>query len=285
MKQFNGDFQNNETTENNEQLSLSAFNSEFNVKAKIHGYIILDVLDIILQKIDKTQYNALYLDIQSKGIYSPIFYIKIDNEKILVDGHVRLKIASELGIENIPSLEICEDFNSIDEVKIWMVRNQCQRRNLSKNIRLKMAYELKDSISELARKNLVLAGMKEEVTIKIDTLAEIAKIAGVSKATVARYQNVLENGTEEMKNRMIEGDISINNAYEQLQKNEPENMESSNLKKETIHLRQNYFKLVSVKEGTKMVKSGELDCILIIQKGKEALIADTEYKTGLVIIE
>jgi ParB-like chromosome segregation protein Spo0J len=205
--------------------------------------------------------------------------------KILVDGHMRLKIASELGIENIPSLEICEDFNSIEEVKIWMVRNQCQRRNLSKNIRLKMAYELKDTISELARKNLVLAGKKEEVNNKIDTLAEIAKIAGVSKATVARYQKVLENGSEEMKNKMIEGDISINNAYEQLQKNEPENVESSKFGKETNYLRENYFKLVSVKEGTKLVKSGELDCILIIQKGKEAFIADTEYKTGLVIIE
>lgn len=269
----------------NEQLVINVYNSILSIKEKRQGYIVLNDLVNFLPKAEASQYETLSNDIKNSRIHSPILYIKIGDEKIVVDGHIRLKIAEELGIENIPELEISENFNSIDEVKIWMVRNQCQRRNLSKNIRIKMAYKLKDSITELARKNLVLAGMKEDVINKVDTLAEIGKIAGVSRATIARFQSVLENGSEETKQQMIDGDISVNKAYEQLQNSETENDSPPNLDTEFNYIKPNYLKLNSVKEGTAKMKSGELDCILIIQKAYENLIADTNFKTGLFIIE
>jgi ParB family chromosome partitioning protein len=270
---------------NNEQSVITVFNSSFPVNEKRRGYIVLDDLKEFLPKANIIQYETLSNDIKQNGIHSPIFFIKTNDEKIVVDGHIRLKIAEDLGIENIPELEISENFNSIDEVKIWMVRNQSQRRNLSKNIRIKMAYQLKDSITELARKNNVLAGMKEEVLNKVDTLEEIGKIAGVSRATIARYQSVLEKGSEETKQQMIDGDISVNKAYEQTQNNETEKDSPPNFGLAYNYIKPNYLKLNSVNEGTAKMKSGELDCILIIQKDNENLIADTSFKTGLFIIE
>jgi ParB family chromosome partitioning protein len=270
---------------NNEQSVITVFNSSFPVNEKRRGYIVLDDLKEFLPKADTIQYETLSNDIKQNGIHSPILFIKADGEKILVDGHIRLKIAEDLGIENIPELEICDKFQSIEEVKIWMVRNQCQRRNLSKNEKIKMAYQLKDSIAEIARKNLVLAGMKEEVINKVDTLEEIGKIAGVSRASVARFQCVKENASEKIKQQMIDGEISINNAYEQLKNSETENDSPPNFGLVFNYIKPNYLKLDSVKDGTKMIKSGELDCILIIQKDNENLIADTSFKTGLFIIE
>ena len=270
---------------NNEQLVITVFNSSFPADEKRRGYIVLDDFKEFLPKANPIQYEALSNDIKQNGIHSPILFIKTDLEKIVVDGHIRLKIAEDLGIENIPELEISDKFHSIEEVKIWMVRNQCQRRNLSKNEKIKMAYQLKDSIAELARKNNVLAGMKEEVINKVDTLAEIGKIAGVSRASVARYQSVLEKGSEETKQQMIDGDISVNKAYEQSQNTETEKDSPPNFGLAYNYIKPNYLKLNSVNEGTAKMKSGELDCILIIQKDNENLIADTSFKTGLFIIE
>ena len=270
---------------NNEQLVITVFNSSFPADEKRRGYIVLDDFKEFLPKANPIQYEALSNDIKQNGIHSPILFIKTDLEKIVVDGHIRLKIAEDLGIENIPELEISDKFQSIEEVKIWMVRNQCQRRNLSKNEKIKMAYQLKDSIAELARKNNVLAGMKEEVINKVDTLAEIGKIAGVSRASVARYQSVLEKGSEETKQQMIDGDISVNKAYEQSQNTETEKDSPPNFGLAYNYIKPNYLKLNSVNEGTAKMKSGELDCILIIQKDNENLIADTSFKTGLFIIE
>jgi ParB family chromosome partitioning protein len=269
------------TATNNEQSSIAVFNNQYPVKAIRQGFVVLEELEGYLQKTDATQYESLLEDISKNGIHSPVLYFVADDKHILVDGQIRLKIAEELNLESIPSLEIKESFASIEEVKIWMVKNQCQRRNLSKNVRVKFAYALKDSIAELARKNLVLAGKSEAVVNKVDTLQEIAKIAGVSKTTIARYQRVLEKGSEETKHQMVEGDISINNAFEQVKQIEKDSPSDA----ATETLKTNYFKISSIKEGTGKLKSGDLDCLMIVSKGRESLLHETDFKTGLIVID
>ena len=264
-------------------MTISIFNSSVEVSENINGFNILNDLRSYLQKLDDHQLENLKKDIEINGILTPVQFVLINGEKIVLDGHIRLTIAKDLGIDTIPELEIKDRFNSMEELRIWMIRNQCQRRNLNRNIRIKLAYSLKNSISELAKRNLILAGKNEQVENKIDTLNEIAKIAGVSKTTIARYQYVLEHAPDDVKNKMIEGHISVNNACESIPKGQVEG--GSSPLNEEYSYKSNYSRISSAKEGEKKIKSGELDFILIIKKGKEDLIPETLNKIGLLIID
>ena len=265
----------------NEQSSVQVFNASFPIKEKRKGFIVLAELESLFNRFDKNQYEILKTDIQKNGINTPIVVIKVGDDKIVVDGHVRLRIADETKLDSIPEIELVETFESIEEAKIWIVRNQCQRRNLSKNQRVRLAYSLKDSIAALARKNLSLAAVNGSVETAIDTLTEIAKIAGVGRTTIAKYQFVFDKASDETKHKMLEGDISINYAYDEAKVNELDVQVIES--KETIVLKQNYYQIRNFFDGKKKLKSGELDCIVIVTKGRESQVADTDVKTGLLV--
>lgn len=266
----------------NEQTLVPVGNSSFPVKQKRKGFTVLDELESVFNRFDKNQFEILKEDILKNGITTPVIYLKAGDDKIVVDGHIRLKIADEINLEKIPELEITEKFDSIDELKIWIVRNQCQRRNLSKNQRVRLAYALKDSIAAMAHKNLSLAGKNGSVESTIDTLQEIAKIAGVGRTTVAKYQFVIEKASEETKHKMIEGDISINNAFEETKSSEI-NIPVNEVN--TIILKDNYFHIENIIIGKKKIKSGELDCLILIAKDKISTMTDSNLKTGVYILD
>jgi len=56
-------------------------------------------------------------------------------------------------------------------------------------------------------------------------------------------------------------------------------------KEEPVTLKENYTLIRNFFDGKKRLKSGELECIMIIAKGKEGLVADTSVKTGLIVID
>ena len=98
-------------------------------------------LKSLLPAISKEQFESLKADIASNGIINPILFIVTpEGNKILVDGHTRLHIAIELQLKEIPTRELNEVFMSFDELKVWIIKHQCQRRNLSIAQRIKIAY-------------------------------------------------------------------------------------------------------------------------------------------------
>ena len=68
-------------------------------------------------------------------------------------------------------------------------------------------------------KNLVL---QNSVKQAIDTREAIAEAAGVSHDTIAKIKKLEAKATDEMKQRLRSGDISINNAYLQIKRQETE---------------------------------------------------------------
>ena len=56
----------------------------------------------------------------------------------------------------------------------------------------------------------------------IDTREELSKAAGVSHDTIAKIKKLEAKATDEMKQRLRSGDISINNAYLQIKRQETE---------------------------------------------------------------
>lgn len=66
-------------------------------------------------------------------------YYKYCAEYVLIDGHNRFRICKEHNI-NFDTVEY--DFRDSDEVKLWILKNQLGRRNLTDFQRAEIAYKL-----------------------------------------------------------------------------------------------------------------------------------------------
>ncbi|MEM9001499.1 MAG: DUF5131 family protein [Bacteroidota bacterium] len=166
---------------------------------------------------EDSTFGLLKKDIQKNGVIDPILYFTTENgDNIVVEGHTRLRAALKTKKRVIPCRQIKEKFKNLDEIKLWMVKHQLQRRNLSNTEKVRLAYSSRATIEKLAKENLSKAGKGNEVEKEVDTYEEIAKIAGVSRATVGRYISVLNKGSEALVKKLHKGDITIGNAIQQV---------------------------------------------------------------------
>ena len=141
----------------------------------------------------------------------------------IVDGHNRYAICQE---HSIPFVKEEKRFESRGEVKLWMLRNQLGRRNLSSFQRSEMALKLKDAVAELSEKRM-LAGVKIEAdpgeifpqgSGKGRTLDKLGKLAGVSGRTLKKVETIIENADEDTKDDLRKGKKKIQSAYEDVVK-------------------------------------------------------------------
>jgi hypothetical protein len=155
----------------------------------------------------------------------------------VIDGHNRYKIATDWQL-SFKTIE--KAFDSEEAVKEWMIINQFGRRNLSNYDRAKLGLELEDIFSKKAKANLKLAGQsyspkegfqksekvtnlfeetieKKPIEIKpVNTVKEVAKIANVSHDTIAKVKVIEAKAEEAVKEKLLSGEISINQAYKEI---------------------------------------------------------------------
>jgi N6-adenosine-specific RNA methylase IME4 len=138
---------------------------------------------------------------------------------ILIDGHNRYEICTKHGL----AFSVVEkEFASESNVKEWMINNQFGRRNLSNYQRSVLALELESVFSERAKEQQI---RKPESVIQISeeqkpivAIKEVAKIANVSHDTIAKVKKIEAVASEEVKDRLNSGEISINEAYKGIKK-------------------------------------------------------------------
>lgn len=147
--------------------------------------------------------------------------IVVWNETI-IDGHNRYEICNKHFIDfNIVDM----DFDNRNDVKIWIINNQFSRRNLPAYERAKLALVLEPLISakakekETMRKTTFLKSEKSNLPT-VDTTKEVAKIAGVGKDTVSKVKKIEEKAPPEVKEKLASGEMSINEAYQDIRKSE-----------------------------------------------------------------
>lgn len=158
----------------------------------------------------------------------------------IIDGHNRYKIATDWQL-SFKTIE--KAFESEEAVKEWMIINQFGRRNLSNYQRTLLALELEEIFEKKAKANKVLAAEKmntfsvnspktldlfqeeqpekKPIEIKpIDTRKELSKIAGVGEQTISRVKVIEQKAAPEIKEKLSTGEISINQAYQDIKKEE-----------------------------------------------------------------
>ena len=134
---------------------------------------------------------------------------------IVIDGHNRYEIAKKHRLE-FKTEEM--EFESRDDVRFWIIKNQLGRRNLSAYDRSVLALKLKPMIAEKAKENQKASGgaVPQKSAKPIDTRQELAKVAGVSHDTIHKVETIEKSGNEEVKQAIRNKEMSIDKAYREV---------------------------------------------------------------------
>jgi N6-adenosine-specific RNA methylase IME4 len=138
----------------------------------------------------------------------------------IIDGHNRYEIALKHGLPFGTQEKYFKDENDVRE---WMILNQFGRRNLSSYQRSVLALQLESVFSAKAKEKKKEAGgavRQKSDKPEIDTKKELAKVANVSHDTIAKVKKIEAIATPEVKAKLSTGEVSINQAYQEIKKEE-----------------------------------------------------------------
>ena len=161
------------------------------------------------------EFKTLEANILNEGIRDPLTIWG----DVLLDGHNRYEIATK---HNIPFTTVERFFDGDLDAKIWMINNQFGRRNLSNYQRSVLALEMESVFGEKAKANQKLSegkGIQKSEDLKkteVVAIKEVAKTANVSHDTIAKVKVIQAKATEEVKEKLSSGNLSINEAYKEI---------------------------------------------------------------------
>jgi protein gp37 len=276
-------FLNNPTLKDRKVEKVSLFGNDYLVMDSVNDLKTIWELKSFLPFMDEQLFSELKADIKKNGLIDPILFFKTSKgEKIVIEGHTRLEASIKLKLKEIPSKELKENFNSLEEVRLWMIKHQVQRRNLSNIEKIALAYKSKETIEKIAKSNLSLAGQGKKINTTIDTHLEIAKIAGVGRTNVVKYSSVITNGKKSTQEKLLKGEISLNSAFNSIKSTEPI---VTKIKKKSAPLLEFNF-LNSYSEGIEKIKSGAIDGILVLANDIElkTITKDQKKRYGIVFL-
>lgn len=177
----------------------------------------------LIPPLSEDEFKQLEENIVEAGMcYDPI----ITWDGVIVDGHNRWKI-----IQKHPEVSYktyMEIFFDRNEAKLWIINNQLGRRNLEKSDAIDLAEKKAEVTAQMAKeKQLSTLKQNKDRSIQMDkteetqinTQKEIAKTAGVSTGTVARYQEVKKKAPEFVP-KIKSGEMTIGGAYKAVKEEE-----------------------------------------------------------------
>lgn len=151
---------------------------------------------------------------------------------VIIDGHNRYAILQKH--PEIPYKINEVVFFSRNEALVWIINNQLGRRNLNKADAILLAKRKTAITAEEAKAKQAEAGKKNLEAYKlgissvqmdktkddaINTRKEIAKSAGVSTGTVARFEEV-QKKKPELVDKIRHGEMTIGGAYKEVKREE-----------------------------------------------------------------
>jgi ParB-like chromosome segregation protein Spo0J len=176
----------------------------------------------LLPQMSEEEFSELKISIQSEGQHYPI----IVNENLeVLDGHHRYRACSELGLE--PDFEVRKFEDKLLEKK-FVIEANLRRRHLNNFQLVELAVPLLEIEKALAKKRqskggkngrnlqLGIAPEDAEPEFKAKATEVVAKKAGVSTRTFERGKRILEEASEDDKQKLREGKASITKVYSEI---------------------------------------------------------------------
>lgn len=174
---------------------------------------------------DPKEYDSLKNSIKTYGQHNPII---VNKDLVILDGHTRFKICSELGIE--PKYEIRNFPNQLLE-ELFVYDCNLERRNLTKYSRTEIELERAPLLEKIAKENINATiptkGQKGFQPVNDKYLSPIGRVneqigkpAGISFETVRKVKKIKEEFDEDLKDKLRKGEMSIQYAFKQITRSE-----------------------------------------------------------------
>ena len=238
---------------------IELFDNEYYVLDDVNDVKTIWELKSYLPMMEKSLFEQLKKDIKKNGLNDPILYFKTPaGDNLVIEGHTRLEACVKQKIKIIPTKEIKANFQNLDDIKFWMVQHQVQRRNLSVLEKVKLSFTHKEIIEIKAKENQSKAGKKNKVNVPLDTNDEIARIAGVSRATVVRYGSIVDKASDKIKQQLDNGSLSIFSAYNIIKDKAPKPIAQTQTKQLSPIIYQDF------EECEQALESGTIEAIIIL---------------------
>ena len=163
------------------------------------GFAILYIMNIrdefknLLPPLSNEEYKLLSESIKKEGVREPLVLW----QNILIDGHNRHQIATELGIE-YQTIEM--EFDAKDDVFIWMIDNQGGRRNLTDGWKYELAQSKREILWRKGREKQIET-LKKGDTPVLSTIDKTEKklIPILEVAEKQEYAKIVKVATEKPK--------------------------------------------------------------------------------------
>lgn len=168
----------------------------------------------VVYPLSKLEYEQLKESIKlAGGAHVPVI-ININN--IVLDGHHRIKACRELSIEDIEV--VVKSFNDESEELQFVISTNLERRQLNAYQKVELFAKLREIEAE-ASKTRQKKGTLASNDSRVGKTSEIvAKQAGLSIKTYERGEYVRKHATEENKQSLRAGELSIGDCYNYYQR-------------------------------------------------------------------
>jgi ParB-like chromosome segregation protein Spo0J len=183
----------------------------------------------LLPKMSEEEFVQLKESIKSEGQHYPII---VNEDLEVLDGHHRFRACTELGLE--PDFEVRKFEDKLLEKK-FVIEANLRRRHLNNFQLVELAVPLLEIEKALAKKRQAKGGKNgrnqqlglesapddAEPEFKAKATEIVAKKAGVSTRTFERGKKILEEASEDDKQKLREGKSSISRVYSEIVSEKP----------------------------------------------------------------
>jgi len=187
----------------------------------------------LVPELPKEEYAQLKSSISNNGLYLPII---INENGIVLDGHHRHKICTELKIEAKYKIKKFE--NKTDEI-IFVGECNLQRRQLTPLQRINLVSKLEPFYKEKAKERMSEAGRGGNITTPSKVRDELGSKANVSGRQYEKGKKILQTNNEDLISNVNSGSKTINKAYHEITRQEKREKHQSEIKKIQVKLPEN----------------------------------------------
>lgn len=173
-------------------------------------------LSALIPPLTEDERRQLEANLRVDGCRDPL--VVWQEQGILLDGHNRYRLCQQHHIEFDVRQVSLPDRNA---AKVWIIRNQFGRRNLTPYQRAELALKLEPLIAAKAKEKQRAAGgavVQKSGEPAVRTDKELARTAGVSHDTIAKAKFLRDNADDQTKEQLRTGQTSIHAAYKAVRK-------------------------------------------------------------------
>ena len=230
-------------------------------------------LKSLIPPLTAEEFKQLETNVLAEGIREPI----ITWQGTIVDGHNRYELAQ---MYDLPFKVKEMAFASINHAKKWMAENQLGRRNLTEYVKGELIAVIEDCEKAIGKEEQSKAGGDQKTLLSTidksdikqkeerhDTRKIVAEKLGWSTGKKAMFDVVKKKAPEEIKEKLRQGDVSINQVYQDIKKEEKAKVLSERKQRE----------IAEASEEKKQVADFNVQFGQVWRLGRHTLICGSAY--------